>query len=309
MLRVALASLALVIAMPVGAVLIDGADGDANTAPFPFQVLDHVGTRGALSAVYLGNGVVLTAAHVGPGSVAFSGAVYPYVPGTEVRLQNQDGTYADLLMFEIYPRPDLPGVAIATARPTYSSLLLIAGNGFDRGSVLWWDPNGASAPGMTAGYHWDGTSHLRWGTNHVELDPGYRVFNTEAFGSEFTAGQLSPEAQAAVGDSGGAAFSQPDLLGWRLSGVILGISQYSGQPANTTFFGQRTYYADLAYYRDQLVDAVELPEPRGALAAGVAFLALLARKRGQTPFRQPLQELRARRCFTASRSVLSPPIG
>ena len=309
MLRAALASLALVIAMPVSAVLIDGVDGDANTAPFPAGVLDHVGTRGALSAIYLGNGVVLTAAHVGPGSVAFSGAVYPYVPGTEVRLQNQDGTYADLLVFEIYPRPDLPGLAIATARPAYASLLLIAGNGLDRGSALWWDPNGASAPGMTAGYHWDGTSHVRWGTNHVELNPGYRVFNTEAFGSEFTEGEQAPEAQAVVGDSGGAAFSHAGPAGWRLAGVILGISQYTGQPANTTFFGQRTYYADLASYRDQLVDAVELPEPRGAFAAGVAFLALLAREKRPTRLRQPLQELRARRCLTASRSVLSPPIG
>ena len=309
MLRVALAfTVAFVIAVPASAVLIDGVDGDSGTAPFPEAVLDHVGARGGLSAIYLGNGVVLTANHVGAGDVSFGGTVYPYVPGTAVRLTNQDGTYADLLMFAIHPRPDLPDLEIVQARPSQLSLLLVAGNGLDRGSVLWWDPYGTDPPGLTRGYRWDPTNHVRWGTNQVELFPASRVFNTQVFASFFDELRLLPEAQAVVGDSGGAAFSLSFLGGWQLSGVILGISQYSGQPASTSFFGQRTYYADLAYYRTQIVDAIELPEPGGAFAAGVALVALLAprRRRGA---RQPFQELRERRCVTASRSVLSPPIG
>ena len=59
--------------------------------------------------------------------------------------------------------------------------------------------------------------------------------------------------------------------------MILGITQYSGQPGGTSFFGQRSYYADLAYYRPQLEDAVALPEPDRMLAPGAALLAWLAR--------------------------------
>ena len=266
-------------AVTASAVLIDGIDGSADTAPFQQPVFEHVGVRAGLSAIYLGNGVVLTANHVGAGDVSFGGTVYPYLPGTEVRLINQDGTSADLLMFEIYPRPDLPELEIVTTRPSYHSLILVAGNGLDRGPVLWWDPNGKSPPGLTPGYTWVSGTHVRWGTNQVEIYPQGRVFNTQAFGSYFDAGQLLPEAQAVVGDSGGAVFSLSLLGDWQLSGVIIGIVQYSGQPASTSFFGQRSYYADLAYYRPQIVDAVELPEPCGAFAAGVGLLTWLAPRR------------------------------
>jgi hypothetical protein len=288
MLRAALAfTLSLVIAVTASAVLIDGIDGNADTAPYPEPVLDHIGVRAGLSAIYLGNGVVLTANHVGAGDVSFAGTVYPYLPGTAVQLRNQDGTYADLLMFEIYPRPDLPDLEIVSTRPSYLSLLLVAGNGLDRGSVLWWDPNGTSPPGLTPGYTWVGASHVRWGTNQVELYPQGRVFNTQAFGSYFDPGMLTPEAQAVVGDSGGGAFSLSLLGEWQLSGVIIGIVQYSGQPSNTSFFGQRSYYADLAYYRPQIVDAIELPEPCGGFAAGVGMLAWLAPRRRRASPRAP----------------------
>lgn len=280
MIRATLAiSLALGIAVDASAVLIDGIDGAGYVAPFPVEPLYHVGVRGGLSAIYLGNGVVLTANHVGAGDVDFGGTVYSDVPGTAVRLANADGTYADLLMFAIYPRPDLPDLAIATAQPAYLSPLLVAGNGLDRGAELWWDPNGTSPPGVTEGFRWASASHVRFGTNNVEVVPQSRVFNTQVFGSYFDAGQSQPEAQAVVGDSGGAAFSQSPLGDWQLAGVIIGIVQYSGQPASTTFFGQRTYYADAAYYRSQLALAVELPEPSGGFAAGIGLVALLAQRR------------------------------
>src|SRR5207244_7807768 len=130
-------ALAFVIPVTVSAVLIDGIDGSADVAPFPDPTLDCVGTRGGLSAIYVGNGVVLTANHVGAGDVAFAGTLYRYVPGSAVRLTNLDGTYADLLMFEIYPKPDLPALPIDPVRPASQSLLLVAGNGLDRGCGLW----------------------------------------------------------------------------------------------------------------------------------------------------------------------------
>ena len=191
-----------------------------------------------------------------------------------------NGTYADLLMFEVYPRPDLPDLDIPVLSPLFGSLLLVAGNGLDRGNPLVWDPNGSYSPGPTGGYAWAPSSHVRWGTNNLEVYPaGGMVFNTRAFGSFFDAGRLLPESQAVIGDSGGAVFTLSLLGEWELAGVILGIAQYSGQPAGSSFFGQRTYYADLAYYRLQINDAVTLPEPDRMLAPGAGLLAWLGARR------------------------------
>jgi hypothetical protein len=306
-LRTAIALLLpILIGTASSAVLIDGLDGDRDVSPFPISELDNIGLRGGACAIYLGNGIVLTASHVGAGSVAFGGVVYPYVPGTAVQLGNGDGTYADLVMFQIHPRPDLPALPIAAETPLYGSLLVVVGNGVNRGVPLLWDPNGQSPPGPTAGFAWAPGNTLRWGTNGVELFPAGRIFGTQTFGSFFDAGRLLPEAQAVTGDSGGAAFTLSPLGNWQLSGVIIGIMLYSGQPTSTTFFGQRTYYADLAYYQTALQNAVALPEPGRMLAPGVALVLALAwsRRAGQL-----LQPPLSRRDASASRSVLSLPNG
>lgn len=281
MLRAALAStLVFVFSATASAVLTDGAAGSCDVDSFPEPVLANIGIRGGLSAIYLGNGVVLTANHVGAGDVTFEGTVYPYVPGSAVRLANVDGSYADLLMFEVYPRPDLPDLDIPVLSPVYGSPLLVAGNGRDRGNPLVWDPNGSYSPGPTGGYAWASSTHVCWGNNNLEVYPaGGLVFNTRAFGSFFDAGRPLPESQAVTGDSGGGVFTLSLLGEWQLAGVILGIAQYSGQPAGTSFFGQRTYYADLAYYRPQIDDAVALPEPDRMLAPGAALLGWLAVRR------------------------------
>ncbi len=268
-----------VIAVTASAVLIDGLNGALDVAPFPEPVLDHIGVRGGLSAIYLGNGIVLTANHCGPGDVWFGGQLYHYVPGSAVRLVNDDGTYADLMMFEVHPRPNLPELPIVSSRPLVGSVVKLAGNGFDRGPSLVWDPNGSGAPGPTGGYAWAPSSSVRWGHNVLEVVPTARVFNTIALGTIFHSGLLWPEAQAVTGDSGGGVFALTLLGGWQLAGVMIGITQYAGQPPNTSFYGQKTYFADAAYYRPQLVDAVDLPEPGGALGAGAALLFLLACKR------------------------------
>lgn len=286
MVRAALAAaLAFLSSAHASAVLIDGPDGSLDIAPFPDTqaVLDNVGVRGGLSAIYLGSGVVLTANHVGASAVSFAGTIHPCVPGSAVRLTNGDGTYAELLMFEIYPWPDLPELEIPALSPVYGSVLLVAGNGRDRGAPLVWDPNGSYSPGPTGGYAWGSSSHVRWGTNNLEVYPaGGKVFNTRAFGSFFDAGRPFQESQAVTGDSGGAVFALSLLGKWQLAGVILGISQYSGQPGSTSFYGQRSYYADLAYYRPQLEDAVALPEADRMLAPGAGLVVWLAVRRRRT---------------------------
>ena len=88
--------LALVLALgscltwPARAVIIDSGDGTGNTsAPADDPGWAHVGNRGGLTAIYLGNGWVLTANHVGIGDVTFDGILYPAVADSYIRLENE----------------------------------------------------------------------------------------------------------------------------------------------------------------------------------------------------------------------------
>ncbi|MCZ6463130.1 MAG: hypothetical protein O7A09_02245, partial [Proteobacteria bacterium] len=75
-----LCSLLAAAAPPASAVLIDSGDGTGNTsAPPDDPGWDHVGrTDTNLTAVYAGNGWVITAAHVGNRPVELLGIVYPW---------------------------------------------------------------------------------------------------------------------------------------------------------------------------------------------------------------------------------------
>ena len=101
------------LAGPASAVLIDFGDGTGNTSPPRDDPgFANVGSRGGLSAIYLGNGWVLTANHVGAGPVVFESVVYQPVPGSAWRLRNANGKPADLLLFGIAPEPNLPALEI-----------------------------------------------------------------------------------------------------------------------------------------------------------------------------------------------------
>ena len=303
----------LALAFAASAVIIDTDDGTGNlTAPMPY--VSHVGRRGSLSAVYLGDGTVLTANHVGAGDVVIEGIVYPWIPGSALRLQNEDGSDTDLLLFAIEPRPGLESLPIAETPPPYGSFLVTSGNGRNRGGATAWDPNGPYPPELTEGYYWAAGHSLRWGTNSIEVFPPGRVFGTEAFGSLFQPGAVGYEAQAVPGDSGGAAFAwRPESSDFALAGLMIAIVQYSGQPSGTTFYGQTTYYADLAWYRDDILDAMAMPEPGGGLPAGAALLAALRgrprRRRARASRDQLPHQSRLRSSETASASVPCSPSG
>ena len=60
---------------------------------------DYVGQVNGASGVYLGNGWVLTAAHVGAGNFTVAGLSYAFVGGSATSITNGNGTTADLLLF------------------------------------------------------------------------------------------------------------------------------------------------------------------------------------------------------------------
>ena len=261
------------------AVIIDSVDGDANTTgPVADPNWDYTGTRSGLSAVYLGDGWVITAAHVGAGTTTLGGVSYPSVFASTVRLQNGDGSDADLVVFAIDPYPMTPLLPIAASAPAIGAELILAGNGRKRGVVTSWDPNGPPPPGPILGYEWGSGKTLRWGTNHLDDFPPSKVLDTWSFATRFDAAGSHHESQAALGDSGGAVFAF-DGVGWVLAGILFATGNYSGQPANTSLYGQLTYAADLSYYRDDILDVIALPEPSGGLPAGIALLLALSRRR------------------------------
>src|SRR5215468_8288263 len=109
----AVSLLSLGAAAAASAVLIDSGDGYGNTtAPSPDPGWSYVArfAQNSLSAVYLGNGWMLTANHNGAADVLLDGVVYPYVPGTAVVLNDPLPPHSpvDLLMYQISPHPDWP---------------------------------------------------------------------------------------------------------------------------------------------------------------------------------------------------------
>lgn len=270
--------------VPAGAVLIASGDGTGNTsAPADDPGFANVGTIGGLSAVYLGRGWVVTAAHVGVGDVTLGGRSFPADPESEVRLVHADGEQADLIAFRLAEDPGLPSLDVTQATPAPGAKLLMIGHGRNRGDVA--DYFGRP------GWYWGAGKAMRWGTNVVsgvgaDVDTAGR--RTRCFYTDFSLPGEEHEAQAASGDSGGAVFAAT-AGGWKLAGVIIAIHA-PFQPTQTALDGNLTYVADLASYRAQLVGAGVL-EPAGTpeLEVGAEYLVMgLLRVGSERQVRIPL---------------------
>ena len=243
------------------AVIVASGDGTQNTtAPPPLDDPGwaNLGIRGGLSAVYVGNRWVVTAAHVGLGSVTFGGVSYDAIPGTTASFATAPGQLADLIVFKLREDPGLPALAIASATPPIDAEVVMIGNGRNRGAATPWY-------GID-GWLWGTGSAMRWGSNLVGSAPvdvtiGSRV--SRAFVTDFTQ-EIPPqgtahEAQAAVGDSGGGLFVRNGGGSWELGGVLFAIANFNGQPANSAYYGNLTYAIDLSFYRSAILAVTTRP--------------------------------------------------
>lgn len=244
-------------------------------ADFPYW--DNIGWRGELatsgtdgSAIYLGNGWVLTANHVRAGKVRFGDTTYTALPGTSQQIAG-----ADLLVFRVASPPTLPSVSIGSAALIAGTDVLTCGTGVGQEQEkLSWDINKATTPWTwvlngpqtdATGYAWSTTRAQRWGTNEISDASGSSLFTTENFAMAFDVGDTTYEAQAANKDSGTTVFAKNDGT-WELIGLDIGILGWSGQPSGTAvdyldfptgppLGGNTTIAADLVYYRQAILNA------------------------------------------------------
>ncbi|HEY1599865.1 MAG TPA: dockerin type I domain-containing protein [Pirellulales bacterium] len=253
------------------AVIISTGDGTGNTtAPVNDPGFANVGIRGSGTAVYLGDGWVLTAAHVGDGSTMFNNVWYNEVAGSAVQLANPPGagftTDSDLLLYQIANPPDLPSVNISSSAATVGWQVTMIGAGRDRSNsqLAYWDSSWepSSTPSTYAGEIWAATSEIRWGTNIISSAgflEGVNANSEKSFATTFAQNGTAFEAQGAPGDSGGAVFHQEASGVWDLAGVMFSISTATGQPWGTSVFGNVTYSADLSAYRNEIYQLIGIP--------------------------------------------------
>ena len=85
-----------------------------------------------LTGVYVGDGWVLTANHVGTGPLTLDGVTYPAVLNSTVRLEHTPGVFTDLRLYRLVSDPGLTTLPIASVSPALSTEAFLIGRGRDR---------------------------------------------------------------------------------------------------------------------------------------------------------------------------------
>jgi len=213
---------------------------------------------GGPSVIYLGAGWILTARHVGFGEIVLDGNTYGPTYQSRHPLLNANASPADVIVFKLsdeVAHPDLPILPLASEPLQPGEEVLLIGFGRERGKVIEWRENGH----RHFSFEWSERGAKRWGTNRVLASGGalpQREWMTHIFSFSFdepgSAETTRFEAQAALGDSGGAVFVERDGK-WQLAGMMVSISGAAVTSGNRTQYGDMTYAADIVSYRSEIL--------------------------------------------------------
>ncbi|MEC8330652.1 MAG: hypothetical protein VXZ45_05930 [Verrucomicrobiota bacterium] len=250
----------------------------------------NVGQVNGSTGVYLSDGWVLTANHVGAGAFVSNGQSYGY---NGVDSYQINGT--DLRLFKLSTFPVLPSLNLATSSPSVGSAVVMIGAGrtaqdsltnwyvdADTSTWTWSEDQFVGADYIFSGFVTDSSKSVRWGTNTIS---GFTtLYNSPAFYTYFSnTNPTSYEAQAVRHDSGGAIFTQ-NGTNWELAGTIVAVQPFNGQPGgvNNAIFGNYTIAIDLSAHATDINEYLltTIPESRvsGTLAAICALCAVLGRR-------------------------------
>lgn len=249
---------------------------------------DSLVSPGAGSAVYLGNGFVLTADHTKGGQIIFSddpfgGVTASYNGGYNELVDNPGGGDSELRLFQVSGAPALPTIPIYDRALAAGDDLMLIGTGLERGTG---EQTYNVTGGTAQGYGWASTRDKTWGLNEVtNPSVNYGAGGGTQIGGllpflGFTAqfDRTFGDAIATPFDSGSAVFVFDTIDSrWELAGIATAITGFSGKPANTSLYGESTIFIDLTKYASQ-INAV-IPEPSVAMLLGVGALALARRRR------------------------------
>ena len=244
-------SCSILMASTAMAVLISSGDGSGNTtAPPSDPGFANVGDVNGLTGVYVRNGWVLTANHVGEHPIILGGVTYQPIAGSSIRFQNADLTYADLRAFKLATRPPLPDLLVTNNSARVNTALTLIGNGRNRGTATQW-------MGVD-GWEWGSGRTIRWGTNRIGL-VGNVSLNTHAFWVYFDESGTTHEADIVTGDSGGAAFASSGQTA-ELVGILFARGGFQDQPGSTSLYGNAGLIVDLFQYRDDILGVIDQPD-------------------------------------------------
>jgi hypothetical protein len=284
------------------AVIVYGTNGTGNnnlSAPVDDPGWANVGKVDGATAIYLGSTTtgywMLTANHVilSSGIVVLNNTSY-LITGNATQIGN-----ADIKVFRIQQDPGLPSVVISSSAPQVGASVVMIGNGRTQGAEKTWNgnPSGWGSPGSAAaGYEWGDSNVVRWGTNIVQGNSLGVVSGSTTFSTIFNDTTNPNEAQASLGDSGGAVFVKNGLF-WELTGLMTNVgvwtglsyaAAFTGQPSSVSLYsantgipgaGSATFSVQLANYRSAILTAIPEPSPVGSmLAAGGVLILLTVRK-------------------------------
>jgi hypothetical protein len=219
--------------------------GTTDTDSTGYYGANYVGQVGGASGVYLGNGYVLTAAHVGYGTFVLNNEDY-----TVANIGEEVAPGVDLYLFQINTTPDLPSTPLTLALmppvPESSSVEMI----------------GYGVP--------SGPQMETYGTNVVNASsvPTPLTVGTTSYDSmDFYTfdGVDGNTAQLIVGDSGGGDFTYDSMQGW----VLTGINEAESLDMNNNPNGSAM--VEISDYAGDIDGLMAVPEPPPWLLLGLGF--------------------------------------
>ncbi|MDB6080604.1 MAG: hypothetical protein JWO82_4351, partial [Akkermansiaceae bacterium] len=186
------AALAAALISPATAVVVTTGVSNTSTPVTPANpFFANVGQVNGASAIYLGNGWVMTADHVAgslPASVTFGGTPYATQAGSWQQLLNPTGfgltTYADIVLFRLSSNPSgLSPVTVSAGVATVGDQIMMIGNGRQQATTptTWnvvtgpgpsddlWTEGGS--PTTNSGFKTTATQAVSWGENVVTGGP------------------------------------------------------------------------------------------------------------------------------------------